>query len=491
MATAIPTNDAAFRLSEVASAVRTGFDPAKDQAIRGISTDSREDLRGKLFVALSGDRFDGHHFLDAAVAHGAAALLVERPVAGQMGVPVLQVPDSLRALGDIAKAHRSRWKGQLVAVAGSAGKTTTRVAIETVLRSTYGDRVHATRGNLNNQIGVPMTLLGLREAHELAVIEVGTNHPGEVARLSEVCSPDAAVLTLIGLEHTEGLGDLDGVEREEGQVFQFLASRGFAIGNGDDARVLAQMARYCRAEQRFTFGCTPGVDYRATYRVSDALDRTAVNIERDARVAKPALSLETRLLGLPGAMAVSAAVAVADALGVSLDAQAATAALMRSDVGETGRLKAHSLPDGTVLLDDTYNANPPSMLSSIALADELARRRRTRLVLVLGEMRELGEHSVREHTLLGTKLGSAAQVIAVGEQAEPVHRSALACSKSSHYVANSERAADLLLQLTAPGDVVLVKGSRGVRLETVVERVMALRSGAPNVPNAHDERFAS
>jgi len=478
MATAIPPNEARFTLRELAVATGAVFESSQDRTIRGISTDSRIGVEGKLFIALSGERFDGHAFVQDAVANGAAAVLVERGELPELPVPVLRAPSSLCALGDIAQLHRQKWPGRLVAVAGSAGKTTTRVAIETVLRSVLGDRVHATPGNLNNLVGVPMTLLGLTEQHEYAVVEVGTNFPGEVARLSAICSPNAAVLTLIGLEHTEGLGDLDGVEQEEGQVFKALEAGGIAVGNGDDPRVNSQLSQAMHAVRSVTFGCHSDLDYRTEHRVADALDRTLVTVHRRERVGGSTVALETRLLGLPGAMAVTAAVAVADVFGVSIDVERTNAALMRSDLGETGRLKAHSFPDGTVVLDDSYNANPPSMLSSIALANELARRRSSRLILVLGEMLELGQHSEREHTQLGTQLGRVAQLIAVGEQAELLHRSAEANSKKSELVPNAEAAARHLLRVIQPGDIVLVKGSRGVRLEIVVESVIAQKGFA-------------
>lgn len=485
MATPIPTNQAAFSLREIAgvtsatsSVSGANVEARGDQRIVGVSTDSRSALQGKLFVALSGDRFDGHLFLHDAIVHGAAAVLVERAGYESLPVPVLRVPSTLRALGDLARHHRRKWQGKLVAVVGSAGKTTTRVAIQTVLASVLGDRVHATQGNLNNQVGVPMTLLGLCEQHEIAVVEVGTNHPGEIARLAQICLPDAAVLTLIGIEHTEGLGDLDGVELEEGAILGAIGTSGRAIGNGDDARVIAQLEQHLPVERRFTYGSAPELDYRTIHRVSDALDRTCVAVERKPRVGGASIALETRLLGLPGAMAVTAAVAVADALGVTIDSRLANAALLRSDVGETGRLKAHVLGDGTLVLDDTYNANPPSMLSSIALANELAERRSARLILVLGEMLELGKLSEREHASLGTQLGRVTKLIAVGEQAEPLHRSARASSKNSEHVPNAHQACAQLLQVIQPGDVVLVKGSRGVHLESVVSTVMAQKGFA-------------
>jgi UDP-N-acetylmuramoyl-tripeptide--D-alanyl-D-alanine ligase len=478
MATPIPPNQATFTLSELAQATGAVFNGVHDTVIRGIATDSRADLRGKLFVALCGDRFDGHEYLQEAAARGAAAVLVERDDVPDTPAAVLRVPSTLRALGDIAQRHRQNWRGRVIAVVGSAGKTTTRVAIETVLGALLGPRVHATKGNLNNQVGVPMTLLGLTEHHEIAVIEVGTNARGEVERLSELCMPQVAVLTLIGLEHTEGLIDLDGVEWEEGRVFAALTGDAMAIGNGDDERVMNQLSQIRDPNRRRTFGCQRPADYHATHQVADSLDHTSICIRRSDRAGGGQLSLDTRLLGLPGAMAVTAAVAVAETLGLGIDPDCVNAALMRSNLGETGRLKAAVLSDGTVVLDDSYNANPPSMLSSIALANDLARRRSGRMILVLGEMRELGQHSEREHTMLGTQLGQVAQLIAVGAQAEALHRSAQACGKDSAFVLDATQAAQLVPSLVRSGDVVLVKGSRGVHLETVVESLMAWKGYA-------------
>ena len=478
MATPIPPNQATFTLSEVARATGAVLSGSDGKVIRGIATDSRADLTGKLFVALCGDRFDGHEYLQQAVACGAAAVLVERDDIPEIPIPVLRVPSTLRALGDIAQRHRQNWPGRVIAVVGSAGKTTTRVAIETVLSAIVEQRVHATRGNLNNLVGVPMTLLGLTEQHEIAVIEVGTNARGEVARLSGLCMPQIAVLTLIGLEHTEGLSDLDGVEREEGRVFAALAGDGMAIGNGDDQRVMNQLSQIHDPNRRLTYGCQRSADYCATHRVAESLDQTSISIRRSDRFGGGQVSLGTRLLGLPGAMAVTAAVAVAETLGLEIDPSRVNAALMRTDLGEAGRLKAAVLSDGTVVLDDSYNANPPSMLSSIALANDLAQRRPGRLILVLGEMLELGQHSEREHTILGTKLGQVAQLIAVGAQAEALSRSARACGKKTAFVPDARQAAELLLSLVRDGDVVLVKGSRSVHLEIVVESLMAQKGYA-------------
>ena len=478
MATAIPVNRARMTVRQVAQAAGATIVGAEQCQLSGVTTDTRSELQDRLFVALTGDHFDGHAYVTDAVARGAAAVLVERDEIPPLSVPVLRVPSTLRALGDIARLHRQNWRGQLIAVAGSAGKTTTRVAIEAVLRAIAGTRVHATQGNLNNQIGVPMTLLGLTDQHQYAVVEVGTNALGEVERLGHVCSPNISVLTLIGLEHTEGLGDLDGVEQEEGHIFAALADGGMAIGNGDDPRVIRQMQLVRNPGQRRTYGTQPTADYFVQQQVAHGLDRTLVTIRRGDHLGQEPLALETRLLGTPGALAVAAAVAVVEALGLTIDVDCANAELMRGNLGEAGRLKIHQTPDGTVILDDSYNANPPSMLSSISLANSLALRKAGRLILVLGEMRELGEHSEREHANLGRHLGQVAHLVAVGAQAEPLYHSAQRCYKSSSFASDAREAAELLLNVVRPADVVLVKGSRGMHLETVVEALMVKKGCA-------------
>lgn len=243
MATPIPENSAPFTLSDIVRATGARLIGNGDRVVRGITTDSRAHAAEKLFVALSGDRFDGHAFLREVVAGGARAVLIERDPVPELPVPILRVDSTARALLDIAKFHRNRWRGRVVAIAGSAGKTTTRAACQALLEACHPGRVLATRGNLNNQVGVPMTLLGLTEENEYAVIEVGTNSPGEIRRLAEVCQPNVAVLTLVGLEHTEGLGDIDSIEQEEGSIFAALSPNSVAIGNGDDQRVIRQILR--------------------------------------------------------------------------------------------------------------------------------------------------------------------------------------------------------------------------------------------------------
>ena len=474
MASALPENRARFTLGELVSATQGTLSGAAsgDGGVVGVQTDSRADLNGKLFVALGGERFDGHEFVQAAVRNGAGAVLVERDV-GEVSVPVLRVGSSLRALGAIAAAHRRRFPGRVVAIAGSAGKTTTRSSVGALLGLVAPGAVHQTQGNLNNLIGVPLVLLGLAPEHRFAVVEVGTNAVGEVPALTALAAPDVGVLTLIGIEHSEGLGDLDGIEREEGALFAGLTSNAAAVGNADDARVARQLER-APVTRRIRYGFAAGADVRCVSRTAAGVGR-----QRMLVTGRPApLALELSLLGEAGAYAALAAVAVAEALGVALpDAASVSRAL--SEAGEPGRLEVHELPDGTIVLDDAYNANPASALSSLKTAIEVARDRRARLVLVFGEMRELGAVSVREHTRIGEAIATsgAAELIAVAGDARFFVEPAQNGGVESVFAADADAALAAARARVRPGDVVLVKASRGVRAERVVQGLIG--QGAP------------
>jgi UDP-N-acetylmuramoyl-tripeptide--D-alanyl-D-alanine ligase len=473
VASTLPENQARFTLGELAQATGgTLVTGAANGAVVGVQTDTRSNLWGKLFVALPGERFDGHSFVPDAVVAGAAAVLVERDV-GAVGVPTLRVKSSLEALGALAHAHRRRFAGQVVAVAGSAGKTTTRSAVGALVELCAPDAVHQTQGNLNNLVGVPLVLLGLRPEHRYAVVELGTNAPGEVSKLTAMAAPDVGLLTLIGIEHSEGLGDLDGIEREEGALFAGLGAGGAAVGNVDDPRVARQLER-APVERRVRYGFGSGADVHSLSRAAAGVGRQRMLVTVHGR----SLALELALLGEAGAYAALAALAAADALELTLpDAARISRAL--SQAGEPGRLEVHELSDGTVVLDDAYNANPASALASLRTAAEVARDRSARLVLVLGEMRELGAVSAREHTRLGEAIGEsgAAELIAVAGDArlyvEPAERAGV----PSIFANDAELALRLARARVKPGDVVLVKASRGVRAERVVQGLIG--GGAP------------
>ena len=473
MSAPLPTNSFELSLGDVMRA--TGGVLLGDPALqlRGISTDSRADLSGKLFVALVGERFDAHDFVGMARERGAVAALVEREV--DNALPQVQVPSTLAALGALAAARRQSWGGKVVAVAGSAGKTTTRAALSALLEAVEPGAVHYVRGNFNNLIGVPLVLLSLAEHERVAVVELGTNRPGEVAALTRMSAPDLGVLTLIGYEHTEGLGDLDGVEAEEGALFEGC---GIAIGNADDERVRRQLAR--ASGQRVRYGQYADCDYR--FRVV-AMSSSGSHLEVGRKLGgrQVVSQFQVGTLGDAGAYAACAALtAVETLLGREVPAETCSRAFASALASEAGRLCPVELTGGILLLDDTYNANPESVESSIKTARQLADQRKVDLVLVLGEMRELGALSPGLHRQVGEAAAAQkpALLVAVAGDAQLLGEAARAQGTHSEFAPDADAAAELLLQRLVGPAVVLVKASRGVRAEKVVERLIAAKGRA-------------
>ncbi|HEY6078934.1 MAG TPA: UDP-N-acetylmuramoyl-tripeptide--D-alanyl-D-alanine ligase [Polyangiaceae bacterium] len=470
---ALPSNTFQLSLGDVARATGGLLLGDAGQSVRGVVTDTRGELEGALFVALTGERFDGHDYVEQAQAHGAAALLVERDVV--CSLPSVRVPSTLAALGALGQLRRRTWDGKLIAVAGSAGKTTTRAALSALLEAAEPGSAHYVRGNFNNLIGVPLVLLSLSDSERWAVVELGTNRPGEVAALTEMSAPDLAVLTLIGYEHTEGLGDLDGVEAEEGALFAALGGGSVAIGNLDDERVARQLGK--APGRRVSYGQGEAADYR--FRVLATTERGS-ELEVVRRLAGHRLStrFRTQTLGDAGAYAACAALcAVETLLARELPASTLDAAFASEVASEAGRLCPVELTGGILLLDDTYNSNPESAASSLRTARQLADQRQAKLVLVLGEMRELGALSAELHRQLGVTAAAHAPelLIGVAGDARLLVESASALGTPSEFATDSEGAAALLLERLAEPAVVLVKASRGVRAEKVVELLVASR----------------
>lgn len=474
MATPLPDNTVALSLPEIAAATSGEVVHVGADRVEGIATDTRADLRGKAFVALRGERFDAHDFLTDALQAGASCLIVDREVSFRPnGASVVRVASTLEALGALARHHRRRWGGKVIAVAGSAGKTTTRSAIEAALTALRPERVHATTGNLNNRIGLPLTLLAVHPQHEVCVLEVGTNQLGEVPALAAVCEPDVAVLTLVDLEHSEGLGDLDSIEQEEGALLQALSATGCAVGNGDDERV-RRCVRQSPAGTRLLYGTSSEADYRIIAR--HPVGHTGSRLEGTRPGDATIVEFECPLVGEPGALAAGAAWAVAEHVaGRGLDGQTLTSAL--ADLKLAGRLSRVVLGDGCLVLDDSYNSNPASVRKSIETAAELARLREGRLWLVLGEMRELGAATRVEHEKMGrvAAQSGASGLFVIGSLAEPAVVAASDGGLGATFCADAEEALAPLLDRLRPKDVVLVKASRGVKAERVVESLIQAR----------------
>jgi UDP-N-acetylmuramoyl-tripeptide--D-alanyl-D-alanine ligase len=476
MATPIPSNRAKFTVEELVRATGGKLVNVSVSHVEGVSTDTRQITPGAVFVALRGERFDAHDFVPAALQAGATVAIVERELPLPIGQ--LVVPDSLSALGELAAHHRRRWGGAVLAIAGAAGKTTTRTIVSAVLTTVCGEAAHSTVGNLNNRIGVPMVLLGLTESHRVAAVEVGTNQTGEVPLLTAVVKPDVAILTLVDIEHSEGLGDLDAIEVEEGAIFSDSCHT-FVV-NADDERALRQASEKSRARadkppQVVGYGFGDRATLRGVSRkpARDGTELRVVSHERELTVRVP-------IVGKPACYAVMAAMAGVEALlQRRLTANEVHTALSQPSLAPEGRAELLTGPNGVLILNDSYNANPASMRSAVETASELAQERGGGLHLVLGEMRELGALSHASHAELGQYLTQHvwASLFAVGTQMTPlVDVVARRLPEADRWVAlhpSANGIAEHLRGRLRPSDVLLVKGSRGVRTETVIAELLS------------------
>ncbi len=502
MATPIPPNRARWSAWSVVAATggtwlrrgSAGHDDAGTGA--GIMSDSRAVTPGAAFVALRGDAHDGHVFVDAAIARGASLVVVERGHAPSTSVAcdVVEVSDTLVAWGALAAAHVRAWRrgraatseaASVVGITGSAGKTTTKELCAALL-ATDGP-CHATPGNLNNRVGLPAVCFGLERDHRHAVLEMGMSVAGEIAQLAAIAPPDVAILLNVGVAHAEGVGGTrQGVAREKGAIYEALDAHGVAIVNLDDAAAAGQMAR-SRAGREVTFGRAEGAAYRLVARTPRGADGSRLVIVRSGgeRSAGP-LTVDLPRVGEAAALDFVAALAAAEAAsGVTFSAPRIAVALAGL-AAPTGRAAIVALADGTWLLDDTYNANPASMRAALATLRELAGdgapggRVRRRMVAVLGEMKELGPSAQAEHDTLGDAVAEAGVALLIGcggGLVEGALARAAAAGVAVLSCADAAAAARAACEAVLPGDVVLVKGSRSVQTEGVVQSLAQARGG--------------
>jgi UDP-N-acetylmuramoyl-tripeptide--D-alanyl-D-alanine ligase len=491
MATPIPSNAAPLTVWGAAAATGGRVVRGGDEAAIGISSDSRAVRPGCAFVALRGDRHDGHDYLDGAVAAGASLLVVERGRRVPLeAAGVVEVDDTTVAWGDLARAHLRAWRrerpqARIVAITGSAGKTTTKELCAALLRS-LGE-CHATAGNLNNRVGVPAVAFGLGARHGSAVFEVGMNQRGEIGALAAIIEPDVAVITNVGVAHAQGVGGTRGdVAREKGDLFASLSPEAVAVTCFDDAAAMAQLQR-TRARRAVTFGTGAGADYRLASRARnglDGLDGAEVRIIRRRDDGEVALRLP--VLGEAAALDMAAALAAVEAIAGPLSAVSIAEAL-RSLRLPPGRMHPRSLRSGVTVLDDTYNANPQSVRAALRTLAELTNGAAGRRgVVILGEMGELGAIAADEHDALGAAIaGSGARVaLSCGGLADLSVAAAARGGVAAVRASDVREAAALATTLVAAGDVVLVKASRSIGAERVVDALVQAGGGEVATPEA-------
>ncbi|OIJ42795.1 UDP-N-acetylmuramoyl-tripeptide--D-alanyl-D-alanine ligase [Massilia timonae] len=425
-----------------------------DASFEGVSTDSRKVGAGALFVALVGETFDAHDFLDQVAGQGVAAVVVSRLPQGWT-LPAIVVPDTLVALGRIAHAWRAQFDIPVIGVTGSNGKTTVKEMIASILAAAVGEDARlATQGNLNNEIGVPLTLFRLDASHRAAVVELGMNHPGEIGRLSAIATPTVGLVNNAQREHQEFMHTVEAVARENGSVLQALAADGVAVFPGDDTYTdLWRGLAGCKA---LTFGLSEACDVRATHVAGD--------FGSELHVLAPGAQFGIKLAAAGEHNVRNALAAVACALGAGVD-QAAIVRGLEAFAPVGGRLQRKQAGNGATVIDDTYNANPDSMRAAI---DVLAACPAPR-ILVVGDMGEVGAQGKEFHEEIGAYAASRGieTVLATGELARH-----LAASGARHYEQFDELLAALDEKLGGNTKAtVLVKGSRFMKMERVVQHL--------------------
>jgi UDP-N-acetylmuramoyl-tripeptide--D-alanyl-D-alanine ligase len=480
MATVIPSNECELALGQIAEICEGSLSRADPSRLaRGVSTDTRTLRPGALFVALRGERMDGHDYVRAAFERGAAAALVGRD-APEIDGPCVRVDDTLVALGQLARAALRRARAEralpVLAIGGAAGKTTTKELAARAAAALFGSAL-ATRGNLNNLIGVPMTLLSLAPEHRAAVIEVGTNAPGEIARLGQIVEPDVALVLNVDNEHTERLETLEAVADEEGALFASLraAKRSTAVANLEEPYSLGQIRRAPTEARRLTFGEGADADVRLLSRAPTRDGRSALSLRVGPALTASRRSMDVGLsLGLLGpGPAIDAAAALAATLSMlgrpaREDEVLGAAKAMELVEPVAGRLVPRALPGGPLVLDDTYNANPRSVRASVEAARELAALRGGALHVLLGDMLELGELGPSLHAEVCSFIGERAPASFAGVGALMAEALRARGGERERAFELPEQAARWARARVGPTDVVLVKGSRGLTMERAV-----------------------
>jgi len=428
-----------------------------------VSTDSRKLTGGELFIALRGDNFDGHEFVAAAKARGAAAAVVDSHTLETfepIGLPLLVVANTRLALGTLAADWRARFSLPLIAVTGSNGKTTTKEMIASILKVTFGDAVLVTQGNLNNDIGLPLTLLKLDAGCRAAIIEMGMNHPGEIAYLASIARPTVALVTNAQRAHLAGMGSIEAIAAEKGSIYEGLSDGGVAVINADD--FWYDLWRAQSGDKRVqSFSCERTADVGGHYQVH--------GLENHLTISAQGEQIEVAL-ALPGAHNARNALAAATAAlaaGVPLaDVREGLSAFR----GIKGRLQRRAGLNGSIVLDDTYNANPDSVRAGIdVLAATIGKK-----ILVLGDMGEIGDMTGQFHDEVGgyAKSQGVDRLLALGDS------SALAAHNfgagGRHFKKIEDLIGSLVGELT-PETTVLIKGSRFMRMERVSDAVIALQ----------------
>ena len=444
-----------------------------DTILSGASIDTRSIRPGELFIAIRGQNYDAHGFLDKAIESGATALLVQEDWLSAHSLPsgpdIIAAEDTTRALGALARGHRRQFSGPVVAITGSNGKTSTKELTYSILSAS--EPCLKNEGNLNNEFGLPLTLLRRESDHRAAVVEMGMNHRGEIARLVEIAAPDVGVITNVGTAHIEHLGSIEEIALEKSDLIAGMKPEGTAVLNADDARVLGQRAR--GPERVLTFGHSPTADIRPEAIRFDAEGFFAF------RLCTPLGNVDVRVRGWAETTVVNAlaAAGAAVAAGSTLD-QIQTG--LNEFTAVPGRMQCVETRAGTHILDDSYNANPQSVRNAL---ETLARvKSEGRSIAVLGEMGELGTEASWAHREIGQFAAETGTdlLFVMGEHAEELARAAIEAGMPRENVSVCEHHGEIAEAIQATSraeDWILVKGSRSMKMERIVQNLTSQGAG--------------
>jgi UDP-N-acetylmuramoyl-tripeptide--D-alanyl-D-alanine ligase len=430
-----------------------GCESDADTTFQGISTDTRTLTPGNLFIALRGEQFDGHHFAEKAVKMQAAALLLEKPVI--FNIPQIIVKDTYAALGKMAAAWRAQFTFPFVGVTGSNGKTTLKNMLATILQEAANPyQILATKGNLNNHIGLPLTLCQLSEKQRFAVIEMGMNHLGEIAYLTQLAKPTVAIITNAAESHLEGVKDLTGVAKAKGEIFLGLPKDGVAILNRDD-QFYSYWKNLIGEHSAISFGFDKNADVHANIKAHNHMTIHTPN---------GGFEVQLPLLGKHNGM--NALAATAACLALKIDFATIKKGLEKV-APEPGRMQPYFLSNDCLVINDTYNANPFSLQAAI---NALATYQKTK-ILVLGDMRELGPEAQQYHQNMGKKIREAGvdYLFTTGELSLAT---AETFGKNATHFEDKDKLISALQPFIKKDTVILVKGSRSMRMEKIIAAIV-------------------
>lgn len=435
------------------------YNPDKFKSIYQVSINSRNIKKNSLFIAIKGERFDGHDFINEVVKRGAAAIVINEKKfkkINDLEIPVITVKDTTLALGEIAKLWRAKLKTKIIGITGSAGKTTTKEILAALLSEKF--KVSKTVANNNNHIGVPLTILSTNEKHQVLVAELGTNHFGEIPYTAAIASPDLALITNIGDSHLEYLKNRNGVFKEKSALFNETIKRTGKVFINNDDKILKEFGRNVKG--KVTFALKEKADYKTIIKGYDKFAKPQIEI----RTKKKSFTATLPLSGEKNVLNFTAAYAIASELGLS-NSQIQKAVTKIKSYNK--RLEVKNYKTFT-LIDDTYNANPDSMKSSLEILDKIESRRKK--IVVLGDMFELGSESKLKHIQLASRINkiNIDEVYSIGKMMKLMNQKLNEKIKVQKHFTDREMLIKFLKSLDINNSAILIKGSRGMKMEEFV-----------------------